>query len=676
MYNLVISANQNFSTSAENVLPYQEWSFSPAPTHEFASFIGQGAPPNLDVATKIKNYISSLGILTYDQFYVKAVVVFEAPNNAIPWFTLTGPIAAATGDGYLLSQTNLNVNTGFSFTNMALLLAGTYVARVYFNVSGKLPSGGLVHLETISYALRMQRLPYNGLLTVPSQIEFVHQIGEALPTPKTLSIYANVGYVLYVQDHISLSGGDLTLISDIGGVKTYQGFVTQTVNVLLDPSIETLGPTEPDYVGQIELHGGLPAPIGDVTSVRVYQYDEEQDYTVNPQSLQFFAVKGVQEAPSQPLDLFGYGSYTLTKPSWLTINSTSGTNNGSLIVKPIVSANLTPGTYSGVIKITTSSGLLEVYVQYTVIEKISLGIKADAVNFTKDHGTISTFWGNNTEKVKIDITSILFSYKFIFQSSKSGTFLKGIFNNFAKFNLGEIVHQMMPTLDSLKQIDFNTINAFSGSSGGNYGGQLVRYYNPSINTIKINYALTGSIIAYAPVVFSNCQFIKGRRPSRFTDTYGIIDYNTSAVRVTKNSQAILNVYQNRKFTTIQLYRNGVSVAIFSPKAGVNKLFGLRLNFSEFSPGDVIEARVLKSAFSSEEEGKDYFSQKYIMFPDTVQGYHIAWENEHGLAELLEFTGDFTFATDRNEITSLTYQNFVQKLKKHDSVKEPKFIANT
>lgn len=677
MINLVLDTNQSFSVGPTNNYRFQEWGFNPSQVHEVISFIGQAAPADLTIATQIKNYIASLGTGTYVKFYVDVELHFVSNVNSIAWFAASGVLPDATNNGYLLAENNLNVDTVLSFQNLDQMPLGIHEAYIQHNVKGELANGDLVFIEREDYYISLNRTNDSSVQVQPTNLDFFHLIGSALPAAQNLSLFAGAAFTVDVSDHFVLSGGNIVLDSNVDGIKTYSGTGNQTVTITLNVSIEAIGATINNNPSWFISYVWIRNATGesDQAAVKVYQY-EVADYNVSPMLLTFVAIQGVLEATTQAVYIEGYGSYVATGPSWLTIGNASGDNNGILNVEPISSENLTPGVYNSEIVIVTTSGNLSVLVQHTVVGDSELGIDTTGINFTKDRSTISNFYGSDDHTVNINIDVLSYGYNILMGLQNSSLWKKGLFNNTTNFFLGKAVEKIMHKLKSLSDIGLDWLPDISGSyqsANGLPGGTVYKYYNPSITKLSYSFIerVTGLQIGSTETVF-NIKFIKGRRPSRINDNYGILDYKESPIRVTENSVTFLNLYKDTGLNKIEILKNNVVVNTFLPENGNNKLFAMRLDFSNTTPGDVIEAKY----YQNPKNNVKYRIQKYIVFDIGNYSYHIGWENEHGVLELFEFTGAYQFSTKRDEVIAKTFTNFLEQLNKYEANKELKFIANT
>lgn len=664
MINLNLDPNKDFSISPSNSLPSQEWAFNPRNFHYITNLIGQPAPPPFVLNTQIKNYYNYRGV-EYAKFYVGFNLRFY-PDNSVIWVAASGVIPDASGEGYLLTSQNLNVVTTLNFQNVDLLTEGDYVVELEHFVKGETPSGQIVEIETIDYVLHLVRVGYQGIELTPLNLTYYHTLGEPLPAAQNLTITANDTFTITSPEHVTLSGGNLVLSNTVGGVKTYTGSSSQTVAVTLESTIIALGELLSPYVAYIDIINSSGAT--DNCRVRLYQYLSNQ-YFVYPTSLVFVAVKNYTEAPAQQVTLTGIGSFTVVTPSWLQVSPLSGNDSEVLNVIPIASGNLVEGIYTGNIVITTTSGVINVFVKHTVTAETDIGFYVGAVNFTRDRNGISNFYSDDENTVHLDLTTTSFDYNNQISKLTESNHKKGIFNNNTNFFLGNVVEKMMFTLNSLSKIDLDWFDELTEG----YFTPVYKYYNPATTNLDLYFKNreTGLQVG-ATQSYYGIKFIKGRKPNRFIQQYGILDFKESPIRVTKNSVALLNLYRSVGFNKIQILINNVVDNTYYPDGGNHELFAMRVDFSDTVPGDVIDAKV----FNSPNNDLKYYTQRYIVFPEGKHSYHIGWENEHDVLEVYEFTGDYLFSTKYDEVIAKTFSKFLEETQKYEGDKEIKFIANT
>src|SRR5690606_11026204 len=219
MYNIQLSASPSFNSNPASKPPQTGWVFAPPTPIEVISFIGQSNPSDIDIETTIKNYILALGNGTYSDFYVKFIKVDPVINGIhVPLMEVTGEIPDATGDGYHLSQVNLDVNTilDFDLTNIP---AGYFRTDLLIQVMGNIEEFFFQQVELVRFIVNVRRLNYNDISITPlGPVEIDYLLGGAIPPGVERNVYVNGAFTVEVGDHIALSGGNLVLDSDVDGI--------------------------------------------------------------------------------------------------------------------------------------------------------------------------------------------------------------------------------------------------------------------------------------------------------------------------------------------------------------------------------------------------------------------------------------------------------------------------
>ncbi|MAR57235.1 MAG: hypothetical protein CMM93_08640 [Rickettsiales bacterium] len=691
MFNIPAAATPGFSEVQNTGLNYTEWEFSPETYVEVPSFVNQPTPDPLAVNTKIKNYIAALGTGTYDTFYVKVELEILGAPFVANWVTMSGPLPDAAGEGYELTPNNLNVETTYIFQNLNQLIPDSYLARIDHIVKGEKPNGDIDIIYTYPYYIRLQRLGYNDVLLTPNKIEQTHFIGNNLPAGEELEIYANGDFILTASHNLQVTGGNLqTYTPPIAQANFayYQGTGSQTITATLKAAVESLGQSNPYHeflIGISNSNGGE-----DVTRFLLYQY-ETADFSVLPEAFNFHAIKGFQEAGSEFLFVTGYGAFTMQHPSWLTVSPNSGTHQQNAVVEPVPSGNLSVGVYTGFIVINAPSETIKIPVSYTVVDQFDIGFKPNAVNFTRDPEISATVYGEDFYKLQVELSTLVYKYDGVATTTKSLVLSRGLFNQKTQFTLPKFIHTYMEELFSLDLVGDPNLSVLAAAPGAQtFQHKIIGYYNPSLSSVTLTFlsVATGLPIGITKQ-FSNTDFIKGRKPDRFFQTpqnafgrqdFGIVNAKNNELRVTRNSWAMFNFYQRSNTSVIKVYRNGVFYKNLVSKRENHYLRGIRFNFLAFEQGDVIDLQLHKQSFigSTEPpvENQDYFKQRYIVFPENKFSYHIAWENEHGLIELYEFTGGYAINNKFESFAEPVYNEFVEEVRKYGTKREVQVTCRT
>src|SRR5699024_7942330 len=130
---------------------------------------------------------------------------------------------------------------------------------------------------------------------------------------------------------------------------------------------------------------------------------------------------------------------------------------------------------------------------------------------------------------------------------------------------------------------------------------------------------------------------------------------------------------NPSVSLIEVWKNRTRVQQIIRDPGDNHFNVYFVSFQKAAPGDVIDLRLRRNG--NIQEGISMI-QRYIVFPDGKESYHIAWENEHGVPFLMEFTGDYSFHSEYKGIVADTFQKFLEVREKTGTNRDLKFKANT
>lgn len=675
MFNIPVSQNIEFSVVPGSEFVFREWGFSPKSFFEVVSVIGEDAPADIDVATTIKNYIASLGTATYDEFYVQFQIDWQGHQ---PWFSVSGDIPEATGDGLLLSESNLEQTTTLSFENLEQVVEGTFQAKLSHTVVGKKPTDDIEVIETIDYYIVLKRIAYSSVLLSPGTFNFTHKIGETLPSGQTLSIVSPGAFEITLDERLELSGGNVALDAEQPDedlkLTRYTGTGDQDVTLALKSTIEDIGVT--DLYEELYIEIVSDQGEASLSRCRIFLHDSDE-FKATEESLSFSAVRGVEADTEKVFLLSGKGSFTISAPFWLGVTPSSGADFQEITVRPLDSENLGKGTLTGNIEINTDEGDIVIPVSYDIRESFDLGFVPKAINFTKDQKNITTVHTSSLKKVRLVAETLARQYNSAVASFHEFALERSVFGGKAKFKIGNIIDTVMYELTDLTMVGFEGLK-IAGSLGtvNGFTHAILNYYNPSLTKVYFQLidvgtgAVTGQSQNYIDI-----GFIKGRRPSRFNGVIGIIDAKDCPIRVTKKSYGMLNIYKSSGLCMVQIYRNNAFYKRFSLRFDDFKLRGIKFSFGEFTPGDRVSFKVSGSGLTGSSEVTEYL-QEYIVFPNGMRSFHIAYEDEHGLIQLYEFTGDYTLKNKFDEVVSPSYGEFVDGLKKQTVDREITLNCNT
>jgi len=689
-YNIVLSSTQSFTAGA--AIPTIEWQFDQPNPLIINHFAGTAQPANINIATVIKNYLNpgvQLDIATAEQLidneftniYVKVEVERPIINKQEKnWLTVSGAIAAAIAPGYEILPNNLEVTTTLELQSFNSMLYGSTETKIHFVVLGKLATTQLIEIEKHTFSVVLNILSQTQLKASKEEINFYQVIDEAIAPNTTFDITSFGPYVVQVPSYISLTG--ITFVETLNGYTTYNGSGNTTITIVLNASALELEENTYSDLIVIQTTTGATETI----SLTTFLVPAPPPLVVVPTELSWLII---QQLPfsSQTISVSGLGNTTLVisaTPSWLSVEIQQLLNVAHVILAPISSAFLSPGTYTATLVFTSGTRTQNVLITVTVIARVNLGLNKYGINFTDDFKTITSFHYSSAFNVNLNLNTNISSYFPYVFNSQNLEYLFGIHNFYAEFFIGKVIKNLMTKLNDLNQIGFTHLPLGSASIGISTNVlPLYKYmYQPATVNVQANFINRISGNTMFTDDFNNVKFIKGRRPPRFLSYAGflqnsiqiaILDFYEKPTRVTINSVKLFNFYANTAIR-ISTYVNGVFNKTFNFSPQSHRIFHYVNYFSSYAEGDVIELRMFRVGLTTLEQ--PIISQKYIVFPEGIESYHIAWVNEYELLETMEFTGSFTFKCSLENKNINTYKKFLEQLQKLEVKQGQKLTCNT
>ncbi len=659
--NITISSTQEYS-NADNVSPQiTDWSFSPQSPLEINHLAGAAVPDPVDINTQIKNYIALLGD-QYDKYYVTANL-FQGSD---PICQLSGAIASAPSEGYLLTEQNLNVTTTLTFENFSIYNEESITNYIRFTVSGKNDDSPFFQIiEHVNFEVKVNFI--GSVYVEPTAFNFSHILYDTLPDAQDLNVHSNGSFLIFVPETLELSGGNITGGTVLNGWREYIGTDSQVLSLSLSAAIND----EPEGVYSAVLgisNNGITYMSADVAIF------ETAVNTVEPSGLEFTAIKSVSEAEPQNINISGPGALTYTSPSWLDLSldtSVVGVDR-VLIVDPVLSNNMSVGEYLGNIVITIGGVDYIVTVSYTVFGNTQIGASSEAINFTDDYATISRFYADQDYHLNLGLLTTYFNYGNTVANYNELRLKLGFFNNTTSYFIGKTIKRIMKELTTLQLINYVDLWDFSSP--------IQNHYNPAIITLVATFVHNQDEQLNNSATFENLKFLKGRKPKKTFPNSAILNFYGEPLRTTPNSVVLFNFYKEQPHT-IRVFKNGVLDTSIPHSPVLNRVFSYKHSFENYNEGDVIEIRLHKNidALPDEEwlnNEDNYISQKYLVFPKGKESYHIGWEDEYGVLDCLEFTGSIGFDLEIDSNTTLQYKDFLETLRKLNTSRTQELKCNT
>jgi hypothetical protein len=670
-YNINLDPTQSFSPSTENELNTNDWVFDPPSPIIINYYAGASVPNAVDVDTTIRDYLGNDSTGLYSYHIRPNVTIANSSSNVMP-LSLSGEIFTAFNsdplNGYEILNNNLSVTTTVNFQNLSVLPVGTHIYNVIYTVFKKDAVGNFILTGFKIIVVRLNVLTPETLLIQPENINISHIIDDALPASQNINIVAPSAFTLTLNQIYTLSGGNLVAGSVSGGIRTYTGSGSQTITLELNSNVNAL-----DAASYIDLITFSDSNSQITAAINLYLF-EENSILVQPQVLEFVAIKNILEAEPKPLSVQGIGSISLSGPSWLNIANNIGNYNIDTIITPALSQNLSIAVYESVIEIQANGISIEIPVKYTIYDSVVLGLSEEAVNYTDDFDGISTFYTTPEFKLKLAMTVKHYAYGFPTEFTKDLNYKLGVFNNKTQFFVGRSLNNIMAELQDLALVNMQTLANITFPDGEAY---FRKYYRPAKVNLQVDFTHQNDDTLNQSFSFENIEFIKGRKPLQSFDKTAILNYYLEPLRVTPKSIAFFNFFQTGNHI-IRIFKNGELLEIRSHNIGEDKIWCYKYTFQNFVPGDVVEIRLYKSGSEMSISGGDseYISQTYIVIPEGKRSYHIGWENENGVIDLMEFTGDISFkmAYDNNIVNN--YRDFKEFLRKIDTRRSQTVVVNT
>jgi hypothetical protein len=653
-----------------------DWEFNPAPEYILHHIPGSAEPSNLVIDTKIKSYLTAepnevQQQHTFEKYFVKVRVDNPVHNGSVlNLYQLKGEIAEETDpDGYDIED-GLEVETELEYQPFALLVPGDYQSRIVFSVWGKTASDTMVLVEEITLSHTIKILEVGEIALTQNQDNFFLNRFEALPAPRTSTISVDGDFSLTAPAYMDITGGNLTLVDETDGVRTYSGSGSQSINYSLNSSAVDL----PDGSNQALIHI-VTNTWSNTILVDILVGNEPINFIVTPESLEWTVIEG---NPSNPdaVQCWYAGNNTVTvtaSPPWL---SYSIQHLGALWLiefNVVNTGSLQPGIYEDVVLVKCATITKTVSVKLNYSKKVNLNLYANQIHFTDDFSTISTFHNSNNYDVGLGLQIRTYDFNQVERADLLNLRF-GIFRNYAEFFVGKSIKKLMAKLMHPSYVGQNYLpkTYIALPQSGIFSHS---YYKPAkvrVSATFINRNTNNPVIVSHTV--DNIFFVKGRKPADWRGTWGLLHYSSDPIRVTTQSLMFFNYY-SKDTVKLSIYRNSVleTTHFFTPPTG-RFLHTSIIPFTGYTPGDVIEVQA--ESFGIVITNDTPPSRKYIVFPPGKESYHIAWVNEHEMLETMEFTGAFTYEGELEHRLVKTYTSFLEQTEKTEVKKGQKITCNT
>lgn len=664
---IIIADEQDYSTG-NPINPIQEWQFSPDSPIIINHIIGDSGPNTLNLDIIIKDYLELFSD-QYSDYYIQTATITSPGTN---YFSFSGDIYNAPGSGYLLTSNNLETSMSIDVVNLNLLETETYQSIIYFIVKGVNDAGILETIDQVKIKIILNIIEEEDIYFSPQNLIFNHAIDNSLPTSKTINVLSGDEFEFKIKDCFNVTSPQITATNNVNGdnIYTISGSTTLTITPNIAIEDEAIGVN--NYA--MYFSNQFTTEQGNIT----LNLFDEPFIEIDPESLEFFAIKNIEEATPQTLNINCSGDYVITYPSFIIPNTTSGSGFFSEEIGPVHSNNMFPAIYIDNIIVEFNNLEYLIPVKYTVAEKVVLGLDVQNVNFTDDYNTISQFFNENYYRLLLKFKANLYSYRFNFESLAEINYKLSFFNNRVSEFIGARVKNLMHELISLKDINLNTLANVSLEDNTFFVRKL---YKPVSLELDLEFYNTQTDTNDDVFSYQNILFIAGRKPENSFLNTAILSYYNHPIRVTPGSEQIISFYKNQSHT-IRVYKNNTYEMEYNHEVSEGCTYCLKHKFANYREGDVVEFRFYKNIDGDVDldtwynESENYIAQQFYVFPERPQSHHILWENEHNTISSLEFTGSITFESSKEFTDAKYYANFLETIRKNKISKNQSVTINT
>jgi|GEM_PF-6159268 len=535
----------------------------------------------------------------------------------------------------------------FSFENLNLLFAGTYLFEVNFKVSAIPPIDALrpsfVPFREVISAKNMPILLdvftdfaspplYLSLPNLEQGLSFSHVLGGPLPLEQNFAFFPAVELEIATGDGILNISQEL--ISENHGILTV-----------------SLSDIESFVVGQYDYSFTVSNGLTEVNvPVKLYVVESTSGgFSINPTVAQMTVVAGAAVSNMSIINIESTGAWKLISsiPIWLNISVYSGTGNQMLFVTPGDLNGLEAGSYRFPLVFESFGEKIAVDFTLNLITFLSSPFVPGNLYFTKE----LDFMNFSTSKINtyIEVTLVLKVFKINTNVSTTYTrvFDLPIYKGKADFHPGTVVHQLLDDIENL--VDF--VPNFEL----NYHKPQIQPALVSISYIEKVYAgeVENPALDYYSGNLQTFRMIKGNKPYMTDSQLSLLTVSQQElIRITPNS--VLGISFSFPGTPKLLVKKNnriiddVEIQSFSSGDNIKMIYSYFRFANDFKPGDIIEMMI--------SSGLETRSRRYLVFQNGLESTYIFFENENNQIEPFEFSG-------RRRITSTTKHILGSKFKK-------------
>lgn len=387
---------------------------------------------------------------------------------------------------------------------------------------------------------------------------------------------------------------------------------------------------------------------------------------VSPKKFEFEAIRYLSEPEHQYAHVFASWITVSQVPAWLTVIQETfaySFDYNRLKIKPIDSANLSPGVYNAMINVSSGGQSEWISIRHVVFGEWNVNYDKP-VHFTKDNSLLQLF-SQSIEDTYIRLEGQITIYDTKGESKNlNREWGIGFLNNRAEINLGrELDDYLNFELDPLKNISTKLEPCYKPLSI-KLTAREVRYEDETtvaLYTLPYQYFLRGRKPNYNKVFQNENQ-------NNFWATH----FAEDDFRVTAKSIVELNVFKDYGMPEpIIVKRNGEVISTINWSTNENYaqpiFMNKRFQFSSIQnlePGEVIAFMYGGT------------QRNYIVLPQQNHSLHIGWITQFQTLELFEFTGEHSMPIEYDANVSEYFINWKRVFRKLESKKTQTISINT
>lgn len=661
-----IQVNTQSFINTPSTQAFQNWQ-SPSPT----TFLFVQTSPNLIypaiIPLKIKDIIGSSEATGYVEFRLKVMKFYFGTTSSVDWLLVSSSFFMSLISGTSISQpitnTGLIDNLTLSIQNLALVNIGNHECRISYTIEGKTSGNVWNEISTYQHIARLS--VFENEQTTWSEDDFILNYYQGTPRPeKEITIKGPLWTIRCAADFILTSEDpEVTItevVSPLGTSYIASGSGERIIKLKIGDYFSTSAALYPgSYPLILTVFSGASTLVGNINyTLNVLT---PGDFLVNPSQLNFEATKGGTEPLAIDVFVFAQNAYSISHPSWLLVTPSqenSPGNYANLNVVPISHSNLSGGTYSGNIELTSIVGgspvTIEIPVTYVLHEFVSSPYSTTLFNFTKDPLFFEFYTQTNDTYFDIKMNVEIFDWYFQTGLSKNYVipFKVPLYNKRQRENIGLRIDKMISRLVNPLFENSNLYNA------ANVNLEITEKTYPAHEVVR-------------NTTLSTIKFLAGVTPKIKNGNTAFLEISEGTKRIANAKFDFVNLLlQPGQIYDCEILRNGVSIEQFQITS-LTPSYLYVMDFESIEPvlGDVIEFKVFVNA-------TDFISKKYLVFPEAEYTNMILWEDEFKLVQSYEFTGKHLVKPDFTYQNSNQKRNLIDYIKSVDSKNTQKISLNS